>query len=199
MEIKLTGAETGDQLIKQLVYLRQCARRLLNAQNMERGNRASLKKMIEDEAVAGTSLEAEVRKVLAGVEGRLVDLEFAIIEIGQYLVHLGPELDKKVSREALFDAINTNHADRDTESVRKHGSKASHILFVLNLENSATKDDDVVIRPLNWCHQMAFMHELQTNPKLDRIVHDEANEFFNGAFGEYRERPLMERLAGRAM
>ncbi|MFT3815461.1 MAG: hypothetical protein QM740_19135 [Acidovorax sp.] len=91
MEVKLIGAETGGQLIKQFVYLRQCARRLLNAQNMERG------------------------------------------------------------------------------------------------------------KPLNWCQQMAFMYKQQTSPMSDRIVHEGANEFFNGAFGEYRERPLMEQLAGRAV
>jgi len=43
---------------------------------------------------------------------------------------------------------------------------------------------------------MAFMNALQTNSKLDRAVHDGANEFFDGAFGEFRERPVMERLAG---
>ena len=55
------------------------------------------------------------------------------------------------------------------------------------------------MQPLKWCHTMAFMREMTTNPKLDRIIHDGANEFFGGVFGEYRERPLIERLAGRAV
>jgi hypothetical protein len=103
----------------------------------------------------------------------------------------------------LFDAINTNRADRDTEVVRKYGDKASHILFVLDLENSASTRNDEwtepTTQPLKWCNTMAFMHEMQTNAKFDRVIHDGANEFFNGEFGEYRERPLMERLAGRAV
>jgi hypothetical protein len=199
MHLELTGAETADQLIKQLVYLRHCARRLLNAQDRERGHCADLKKMIENGTMAGTSLQADMPQLLAEGEERLVNLKFAIIEIGQYLMPLCDALDRKATRDQIFEAINTNHADRDTEDVRKYGDKASRLMFVLDLENSATQDDDIITRPLKWCHTQAFMHALQTNPKLDRIVHDGANEFFNGAFGEYRERPLMERLAGRAV
>lgn len=112
-------------------------------------------------------------------------------------------LDQKVPRDQVFEAINTNIADRDTADVRKYGDSAMALICVLQLENSAsTRGEDFTSRefqPLQRCHTMAFIRELTTNAKLDRIVHDGANELFGGAFGAYRERPLMERLSGRSV
>ena len=198
MELGITGAETADQLIKQLVYLRHLARRniLLKDQareliRMHRGKQAALPETSHDWILSG--------HVIAALEENLLQFDFQEIEVGRYLASLCPELDKKASREAIFDAINANRAHRDTENVRKYGDKCSHLIFVLDLENSATEDDNLASKPLKWCHTMAFMNALQTSPKLDRVVHDGANEFFNGAFGEYRDRPLMERMAGSVM
>lgn len=201
VKLEITGAETSDQLIKQLVYLRQCARRLIIAIDAARQSRDTVKKVLaQGTKPGGKKAGAEL---LASIEERLVDLRFAEVEIGQYLFPLCDALDRKATREQIFDAINTNPADRDTDMVRKYGDKSHHLICVLDLENSAsTRNDDwtePMAQPLKWCHQMAFMRELQTNQKLDRIVHEGANEFFNGAFGEYRERPLTERLVGRAV
>lgn len=197
MELGITGAETADQLIKQLVCLRHIARKTIAFTEQagelirkHRDKRAALSEGSADWVKSG--------QIIAALEENRLQFRFQEIEIGKRLVHLCPELDKKASREAIFDAINANRAHRDTEDVRKYGDKCSHLIFVLNLENSATKDDGISSKPLKWCHTMAFMNALQTNAKLDRIVHDGANEFFNGAFGEYRERPLAERLVGRS-
>jgi hypothetical protein len=196
MNLELTGAETGDQLIKQLVHLRYLARRVIL--NQRRGRMLlDEQKQIRDRVPPHVPEGAMAVQMVATLEENQLQLNFMEIEIGKFLVHLCPALDQKVSREAIFDAINTNKADRATEAVRKYGDKASHLICVLDLENSATRDDGIEIRPLKWCHTMAFMNALKTSPKLDRIVHDGANEFFNGAFGEYRERPLMERLVGK--
>ncbi len=43
---------------------------------------------------------------------------------------------------------------------------------------------------------MAMLNEMRTNEKFDQAVHDIANGHFDGAFGEYRERPVVQRLAG---
>jgi len=201
MELVLTGAETADQLIKQLVGLRMLARRVicgLDAQRWLRDHWTRLSDNAPDGASKATAL-AE----LADLGERDLQLRSCEIEIGQYLMPLCDALDKKATRQQVFEAINTNPADRDTEDVRKYGDSALTLICVLHLENSAsTRNEDFASRefqPLQWCHTMAFMRELRTNRKLDRIVHDGANEFFNGLFGEYRERPLMERLAGRAV
>ncbi|EPD35551.1 hypothetical protein [Delftia acidovorans] len=198
MELGLTGTETAAQLIKQLVYLRHLARRNIMLKQMAR-DRIRQHEQDHAAAAANSAAQAIYSQAIAILKEQELEISFQEIEIGKYLVHLCPALDSKASREAIFEAINTNKADRDTEDVRKYGDKCSNLIFVLDLENSATKDDDIVHKPLKWCHTMAFMNALQTNPKLDRIVHEEANEVFGGAFGEYQERPLTERLVGRAV
>lgn len=201
MNFEITGSETGDQLIKQLVYLRHLARQYV--QRIGRANKHRDEILSLQKERQGGAASDVITASLAAIDEQLLELRFAEIELGNYLLHLCPALDEKASRDAVFDAINTNKADRDTEDVRKYGDKTSHLIFVLDLENSAsTRNDDwtePLARPLKWCHTMAFMNAMQTNEKLDRAIHDDANEFFNGAFGEYRERPLMERLAGRAV
>ena len=201
MILAITGAETGDQLIKQLVYLRHSARRIIKALQAAGESRAHFERR-RDNAADG-SMKAEAIAELANLDERQLMLRSAEIEIGQYLFPLCDALDQKATREQIFDAINTNAADRDTDLVRKYGETSHRLICLLDLENSAStrKDEwtNTEMQPLKWCHTMAFMREMTTNPKLDRIIHDGANEFFGGVFGEYRERPLIERLAGRAV
>lgn len=198
MKIELTGAESGDQLIKQLVSLRSLARRIVT--NRETGRRLlAVQKPIRDRVPPHMPEGALAVQLVATLEENQLQLESMEIEIGNYLMPLCDALDSKATREQFFDAINTNRADRDTDMVRKYGERSYGLICVLNLENSATKDDEITTRPLKWCHTMAFMRAIKSSPKLDRMVHEGANHFFNGAFGEYRERPLMERLAGKAL
>lgn len=201
MNFVITGHETADDLIKQLVGLRICARRLVLAADAQRWLREHWQRLSEN-APDGASKAAALGE-LADLDERQLQLRSCEIEVGQYLMPLCAALDQKASREQIFEAINTNQADRDTEDVRKYGDSAMNLICVLQLENSAsTRGEDSTSRqfqPLHWCQTLAFMRALKTSPKLDRIVHDGANEFFNGLFGEYRERPLMERLAGRSL
>lgn len=199
--LTLNGTETGDQLIKQLVAIRHSARRIIKALSAIDDSRAHFERR-RDNAVDG-AMKAEAIAKLADLDERKLMLSSAEIEIGRYLFPLCDALDKKATREQIFDALNTNPADRDTEMVRKYGDRCHRFISVLDLENSAStrKDEwtNTEMQPLKWCHNMAFMREMSTNAKFDRVIHDGANEFFGGAFGEYRERPLMERLAGRAV
>ncbi|CAM3404197.1 hypothetical protein [Paracidovorax anthurii] len=201
MNFELNGTETGEQLIKQLVALRHAARRITRALAASHRSRAHLERR-RDNAADG-AMQASATAELADINERELLLASAEIEIGQYLLPLCSALDLKATRAQIFDAINTNSADRDTDLVRKYGEKSHRLICVLDLENSAsTRNEDStdpMLQPLKWCHTMAFMREMTTNAKFDRAIHDEANEFFGGAFGEYRERPLMERLAGRAV
>jgi hypothetical protein len=68
------------------------------------------------------------------------------------------------------------------------------MISVLDLENSATETDTIEDRPLKWCVLMAMMNAIKTHAGFDRAVHDITNETFKGAFGEYRPRPLTQRL-----
>lgn len=198
MNLDLNGSETGDQLIKKLVMLRWFARGVVKNKKQAQTLIKELKAKY-DGAPANSTDAVVSSSVISALEENALELGFTQIEIGHYLMALCAHLDQKASREAIFDAINTNVSDRDTDEVRRYGDKALNLICVLDLESSATKDDEIEIRPLKWCHTMAFMNALKTNSKLDRVVHEGANEMFGGAFGEYKERPVMERLAGRAI
>lgn len=195
MIFEITGAETADQLIKQLVALRHAARRLAKRSKETAYARAAWERLQRE---TPTETGADSLIYIGEQELEIRSLE---IEVGRYLFPLCDALDAKASRTQILDALNTNPADRDTEMVRKYGDRCHRFISVLDLENSAsTRKDEwttIEMRPLKWCHTMAFMREMQTNAQFDRVIHEGANEFFGGAFGEYRERPLIERLAGR--
>ncbi|SFE19541.1 hypothetical protein [Paracidovorax konjaci] len=201
MNLEITGTETAGQLIKQLVALRHFARRVIRGLDANHRHRTHFERC-RDNAADG-AMKASAMAELAEIDERELMLRSAEVEIGLYLLPLCDALDRKATRAQIFDAINTNPADRDTDLVRKYGEKSHRLICVLALENSAStrKDEwtEPLSQPLKWCHTMAFMREMTTNAKFDRAIHDEANEFFGGAFGEYRERPLMERLAGKAV
>jgi hypothetical protein len=196
--LELTGTETGHQLVKQLVYLRWYARRVIRLKQEGRATLARCK-VVSENLPPQTVDAATVAQNIGDLEEMQLQFDFMEIEIGKYLMPLCAALDGNASREAVFEALEVNRSDRAGEIVDKYGQKSLHIITVLGLESSATKDEEITTQPLKWCHTMAFMNALQTNSKLDRIVHDGANEFFNGVFGEFRERPLTERLAGMAV
>lgn len=189
MTIRTNEDLTPRELIRCLVSLRFLAKRVILNLRAIRDMQASRRCIQEDLP----------EWLIAALKEDELALNFKQIEVGQQLMSLCDLLDRKVNREAVFDALNTSKAHRDTDMVRQYGQKTIHLISVLDLENSATKDDGIEIRPLKWCCSMAMLHAMQTSPKLDRAIHDGANELFDGAFGEYCERPLMDRLAGVAV
>lgn len=201
MNLEITGGESAKDLIKELVHLRLTARVVIRTSDGWRKLRAYAERQ-RDNAPDAESMAAALTTLAKADEAEL-QLKSAEIEIGRALMPLCDALDRNATREQIFEALNVNPADRDTDMVRQYGDTTLCLITVLHLENSAmNRREDFASRdsqPLQWCHTMAFMRELKTNAKFDRIIHDGANEFFNGVFGEYRERPLMERLAGRAV
>lgn len=197
----LTGDETGEHLVKQLVQLRHSARVVIGALDAWRGLRTIAQQQHQN--APNSESEAVALSLIEKANDAILQLESDQIEIGLYLMPLCAALDSKATRDQVCDALNINPIDRHSEQVQKYGDTTLNLITVLHLENSATHRGESCSsregQPLQWCHTMAFMRELRTNAKFDRIVHDGANEFFNGVFGEYRERPLMERLAGRAL
>ncbi|MDP3627113.1 MAG: hypothetical protein Q8S12_10975 [Hydrogenophaga sp.] len=198
MNLTLTGDETADELVKLLVRIRMLVTFMLKVEKTmvrARVHLLELQKRPRDEDHA-----LDLKDGLQEVDDWLVNWSFDEVAIGQFLIDLCPELDKKVPREALFDAINTNQADRNHPGIQEHGDKASTLIFVLDLENSASMRGrdfiDESYQPLRWCHLKAFMNALKTNEKFDRTIHEGANAFFGGAFGDYRPRSLTERLTG---
>lgn len=198
MNFEITGTENGDQLIKKLVALRLLARTYARSRECVRRTQEMIKKQRADEhdnSPRAAYLDAQMLQA----KEHMLNIKFAAIGVGQFTASLCAEIDKKVPRAAIFDALCVGLADRYSPEVQEYGISAIALIAVLHLENSATKSDAIEIQPLSWCCQMALMNAMQTKPKMDEAVHEAANQVFNDAFGEYRPRPLMERLAGRAV
>ena len=145
-------------------------------------------------AASDAGMERIVSQYLQESRERLTEYRFYLIEIGQHFVMLSREINDHLPREAWLEALSVNRSEWETESMRQHGGTPMNVVAVLRLENSATRDDDIAMRPLAWCCQMALMNAMQTSNKLDRAIHEASNEFFGGAFGEYRERSPLERM-----
>ena len=196
IDLQITGAETSDQLIKQLVCMRLLSRNLLKTERQRRALRNDWASITaETHAPQAVAMAAEK---IADHDEKLLQIKFLIIDLGNYLMQLCTALDAKAPRAAVLEALDVNRSQWYSHDMQKYGDKTMHVIAVLDLENSATTADGIEIKPLKWCQTMAFMHALQTNSKLDRAVHDGANEFFGGVFGEFQERPLTQRLIGRA-
>lgn len=192
----LTGNETGPELVKQLVHLRTWARQIIRAQDTHEICRKAVESIRD--AAPGTPASLQAVEQLVEMSEFAVEMRFSLIEIGNYLMPLCAALDQKADREDIFEALCVNRGHRDSDAVREYGHKSLHLIAVLDLESSATKDDDILIKPLKWCYTRAFMQALNTSPALDRIVHEEANATFGGAFGEFQERSVIKRMVGKA-
>lgn len=194
--VALTDSETGPELVMQLAHLRAWARQIIRAQDTHEICRKAVESIRD--AAPGTPASLQAVEQLVEMSEFAVEMRFSLIEIGNYLMPLCAALDQKADREAIFEALCVNRGHRDSDAMRKYGDKSLHLIAVLDLENSATRDDDILIKPLKWCYTRAFMQALNTSPALDRIVHEEANATFGGVFGDFQDRPLMDRLAGRS-
>ncbi|MEN9396216.1 MAG: hypothetical protein RLZ81_746 [Pseudomonadota bacterium] len=186
---------TQKKLLAELVNTRMAARRWIDVQRMTQDNIATFERWRD--VTRATGDKAHEQRLLDGLQQsreRLIQYRSYMVEIGQHFVRLSREINEHLPREAWLEALSVNRAEWETESMRQHGGTPMNVVAVLRLENSATRDDDIATRPLAWCCQMALMNAMQTSSKLDRAVHEVTNEFFGGAFGEYRERSPLERM-----
>ncbi len=177
--ITLTGDEAGAELACKLATLRAYARVIVK-------RRRAL--------VALPNRTAEQQE-------ELLQANFHEIAIGEFLWKLCRALDDSdVDRTLVFEALDTNPADRETEQVREYGGTTLSLISVLNLECSAMarnrEDVATEVRPLAWCWMMHFLNRTRTSEALDEAVHGITDEFFDGGLGEFEPRPLAERLAG---
>ena len=186
---------TQKMLMLELMTLRLAARGWVRVNRLVRSN---IKRFEANRDLAMACGDMEVKRIsserLQECREWLIEYRTQMIEIGQHFVRLSCEINEHLPREAWLEALSVNRAEWDTESMRKHGDTPLNVVAVLRLENSATRDDDIAMRPLAWCCQMALMNAMQTSDKLDRAVHEMTNEVFGGAFGEYRERSPLERM-----
>ena len=186
---------TQKKLLAELAKLRFAARNWVRVNRMTRDNIAGFERKRDvARAASDAGMERIVSQYLQESRERLTEYRFYLVEVGQHFAGLSREVNDHLPRETWLEALSVNRAEWDTESMREHGDSPLNVVAVLRLENSATKDEGPESRPLAWCCQMALMNAMQTSSKMDRAIHEASNEFFGGAFGEYRERSPLERM-----
>lgn len=182
-----------------LIVIRYCAKKTIQTQKLIRHS-IKLYGEIIDAAIHKGDLKAEaINKIdLAAAREKELEIRFQIIELGKAFVHVSAACEAAlVPREDWLRALSVNESEWHTDDMRKHGDTIGHVVSVLDLENSATKDDDIVHKPLKWCCTMAMMNAMKANPQFGEFAHNACNELFNGAFGDYREPTILERLGVR--
>lgn len=205
MTLQLTGEETGEELVKLLVKVRHNVRLLAKVraklQSLSARCSLTLKTLDEQVGKAGQAeLKASAEQHAVECKTQLMEIRFAEIELGHFTMTLGRHLDEKADRERVLDALNVGLAARNSEEVKKYGETAADLIYVLQLENSSDRrPEGWHIPPLAWCCHLAMVNKMHTDVEFDRAAHDALNEVCNGYWGEFKERPLMERLAGGAV
>lgn len=184
--------------IKTLVALRIAARKRLEWREL---NSDALQKArsIKANAIATGDRLTEAQAQIWIEEGGQFEVEhkFALIEIGKTLVHVAAECEK-LPRGDWLRALNVNESEWFTPAMLEDGDRLHEVVAGLRLENSATADTGSLSRPLACCFQMAMHNAIKTNPKLDKFMHEAADEVFGGAisarFGEWQEPTTLQRL-----
>lgn len=182
------------QAIKNLVYLRHVARMQVA---LRESNRALLKeaKAAKPIAIARGNRLAEARAKIS-IEYAMqsaVEIKFALIQTGQWLVHVAAECEK-LPRGDWLRALKVNESEWFTPAMLEDGEHLHEVVVGLRLENSATPDTGSLSRPLACCFQMALHNAVKTDQVLAKSAHDQVNEIFGDRFGEWVEPTTLQRL-----
>ena len=184
-----------------LDFLIRSRRSALVAIRTAEGWRAAIKRFEwtrdSSRALGDRKTEALAQIDLEGARDALVDILFQIVGVGQLFIKTASHIDYLLPRDVWLRALSVNESLWDSPDMLEDGNDILKVVYVLNLENSATKDNDTAIRPLNWCCSMAMLNAIKTNVKLGEAVHEEANQVFGGVFGEYQEPTILQRLGVR--
>jgi hypothetical protein len=194
MSTPLTPAQK--KALAQLVVVRYCAKKAVQTKKLCQSNIARRTEIV-DAAIRTGDLKAEaINKIdLAATRERLLEIDFQIIELGHAFRLAAAACEEvRVPRESWLRALSVNESEWHTPDMLKYGKTIGHVVSVLHLENSATKDDAIEHKPLDWCTTMAMFNATRTNPKLGEFMHDKCNEMFGGAFGEYQPPTMLEQL-----
>ncbi len=181
-------------ILLHLVSTRHAARILMRSRSHNLKTIEILESAHRDAIEFGDTEGEAVSKIrLDRAQERQLELRFKIIEVGKSFIAASGQYDQ-LPREVWLRALSVNESEWDSPDMRKYGGSVRNVVAVLNLENSATSDDSVANHPLHWCCTMGMMHTSQTDPRLGRALHDACNEVFGGAFGEYQEPTMLERM-----
>jgi hypothetical protein len=179
---------------KMLIALRFAARRQV-------GHLLRMRKLIseieaaEARAVALSAWKAaeEARVHIKALLPEVLEIMLKIVEVGDTFQRNAPYIDL-LPREFVLRALCVNESHWNTEAMLRYGSSVGHIVYLLNLENSATPDTGMATRPLSYCAGVAMKNKATIDPKFGKVYHNILNEQVDGALGEWRTPTLLERL-----
>jgi hypothetical protein len=143
-----------------------------------------------------TKAEALHRIDLAEAKETQIELRFEIIEAGLMFMQSCSKYDN-LPREVWLRALSVNESEWSSSFMLEYGDSVRNVVAVLNMENSATMDDAIIHKPLNWCCTMSMLHASQTSPAFGKAMHNISNEFLDGAFGEWKEPTILEQIGVR--
>ena len=193
----ITLTSEQKHILLHLVTMRYCARKAISAQNINRQTIAILESAhLEAIQCGDTEGEALSKIRLDRAKETGLELKFQIIQVGKDFIGASSFYDQ-LPREVWLRALSVNESEWDSPDMLKYGDTIRNVVAVMNLENSATRDDDIVHKPLNWCCTMGMMHTSRTNPKLGEFMHDACNEMLGGVFGEYVPPTMLEQMGVR--
>ena len=189
---------TPDQkkALAQLVVLRYCAKKTVQTEKICQSHIAHLTEIIDAAIRAGDLKAQAVNKIdLAATRERLLEIDFQIIELGNEFSFVSGQCEAaQVPRESWLRALSVNESEWHTPDMLAYGKSPMIVAGVLDLENSATKDEAIEHKPLKWCQTMAMLNATRTNPKLGQFMHDKCNEMLDGVFGDYQPPTMLEQL-----
>ena len=187
---------TQKKAVAQLVMLRYCAKKTVKTKKILQSNITILTEII-DAAIRTGDLKAQaINKIdLDANREHLLEIDFRIIELGKAFSLVSHQCEAaQVPRESWLRALCVNESEWHTPDMLAYGESPTSVVGVLDLENSATKEDAIENKPLKWCQTMAMLNATRTNPKLGEFMHDKCNEMFDGMFGDYQPPTMLEQL-----
>lgn len=181
--------------MSKLVTLRYCARKTIQTKKLIRQLIEVYKERLSAAIATGDLKAQALAKInLDSNRETLLELGFRVIELGHHFSAVARVCDKLVPREAWLRALSVNESEWSSPDMLKYGYSVVNVVAVLDLENSATRDDELEFKPLKWCQAMAMFNTTKTNPAFGKVMHDECNKMFGGAFGDWQEPSELERL-----
>jgi xanthine dehydrogenase molybdopterin-binding subunit B len=182
--------------LAQLMSSRFCAKKMLQTKRLIQVSIELSERIIHNAIRFGDrKAEAIARIDLEATRENLIENKFKVIEFGRWFSTVCAVCEaQQLPREVWLRALSVNESEWGSDDMRQYGQSIMNVVTVLDLENSATKDDSIEYKPLKWCTTMAMMNATKTNPKLGEFMHDSLNEAFDGVFGEYKEPTILQRL-----
>jgi hypothetical protein len=182
------------QALSMLIAMRHAARVQISEHLRTEALIAELQHATDREVATGNEVLAmQGQAHLRAMQEVGLEIKFSLIEIGETFIKWAARFDE-LPRVVWLEAIGCNRSEWGSARMSKYGQTVLNAVTILKVENSASKGDMLVCKPLFWCIELAMFNAMDANPRVRKAMHDVCNEVFGGAMGEWREPSLLNRL-----